>query len=281
MSTAPYVGRLAPTPTGFIHLGHAATFQTVWQRARDHDGTLLLRIEDLDQARCKPEFVQAIQEDLGWLGFQWHGAPVFQSRRRDFYLRAWKTLRDHGWIYPCRHSRREVAARAVLAPHDEEPLFPPEWRGDTEEARTWDDPQGVNWRFRVPDDGEISFFDGGCGRVSRLAQKDFGDFLIWNLHDIPAYEFAVVVDDIAQGITEVVRGRDLLTSTARQLLLYRALSAPAPAFHHTPLLLDEQGRRLAKRQDSKSVRALRREGLSPADVLALARDSQARAAAAS
>lgn len=283
--SAPYIGRLAPTPTGFIHLGHAATFHTVWQRARHHDGTLLLRIEDLDQARCKPEFIQGIQDDLHWLGLHWQGEPIFQSQRRDFYLRAWKTLRDHGWIYPCRHSRKEVAAQAILAPHDEEPVFPQKWRGSTDEAGDWDDPHGVNWRFRVPDGEEITFIDGRCGRVSRVAQLDFGDFLIWNLHDVPAYELAVVVDDIAQGVTEIVRGEDLLTSTARQLLLYRALSAPAPSFYHTPLLLDEQGRRLAKRQDSKSIRTLRQEGLSPTDVLALAQSarqqSQARASTAS
>jgi len=263
-----YVGRMAPTPSGFLHLGHAATFHTVWTRARDRGGRLLLRLEDLDQARCKPEFAAGMMEDLCWLGLDWDEGPVFQSERRASFFQAWQRLRDDGWIYPCRRSRKDVA-QASVAPHEDEPVFPRSWRGNPQEAMQWEKPAGVNWRFCVPDE-EIVFVDGRSGEVRRVGQRDFGDFLIWNQHDIPAYELAVVVDDIAQGITEVVRGGDLLTSTARQLLIYRALSAPAPAFYHCPLVLDESGKRLAKRHEAKSIKKLREEGMGREDVLALA-----------
>lgn len=269
--SAAYLGRIAPTPTGYLHLGHAATFWTAWCRAADspagNPGGLLMRIEDLDARRCKPEFTAAALEDLAWLGLQWEGEPVFQSRRREFYLEAWHRLRDGGWIYPCTRSRKDVAS-ATLAPHEEEPVFPAEWRNPVEDAAAYENPAGVNWRFRVPDGEEISFTDGNLGRVARTALRDFGDFLVWNREDIPAYELAVVVDDAAMGVTEVVRGADLLTSTARQLLLYRALRKEPPAFFHCPLLVDEHGRRLAKRNDALSIHALREKGWTPEQVLA-------------
>ena len=262
-----YRGRLAPTPTGHLHAGHAATFRTVHQRAREAGGELLLRIEDIDPQRCKAEFVDACIEDLQWLGITWDGPPIFQSRRRQVYLDAWRALRDGGFIYPSKHSRRDVE-QAAQAPHEEEPVFPPEWRTPVDEALKWESPAGINWRFRVPDGETVTFQDGRCGPISRVAGKDFGDFVVWRRDDVPAYELAVVADDIAMGITEVVRGEDLLTSTARQLLLYRALGAKAPAFYHCALVRDEQGRRLAKRHASLSIRALREAGKSPAEIIA-------------
>lgn len=266
-----YVGRIAPTPTGFLHLGHAATFYTAWQRAREREGRIFLRIEDLDQPRCKREYVDSMMEDLQWLGLDWDGEPTFQSSHRVDFLEAWRKLRDDGWIYPCHYSRKDVI-QASQAPHEEEPIFPLPWRGNPHESLAWESPAGVNWRFCVPEGEELIFSDNRCGETCRIGQQDFGDFLIWNLHDIPAYELAVVVDDIRQGITEVVRGEDLLTSTARQLLLYRALSASPPHFYHCPLLRDETGQRLAKRNAAKAIRALRAEGLSPQEVLAQAVD---------
>lgn len=269
-----YRGRVAPTPTGLLHLGHAATFWRAWRRSRDAGGILIFRLEDLDPVRCKAEFAQAAIGDLRWLGLDWQEgpdtggpyAPYAQHNRRSFFLQAWRQLRDEGWIYPCERSRREVAT-APFAPHEQEPIFPPFWRVPPEEGLKWDHPAGINWRFRVPDGETITFRDGRCGLVSRRAGFDFGDFLIWNRDDVPAYELAVVVDDIAMGITEVVRGEDLLTSTARQLLLYRALYATPPAFFHGPLLLDENGQRLAKRSASLSLLALRDAGVSPAECL--------------
>ncbi len=263
-----YRGRLAPTPTGYLHLGHAATFQTVCQRATD--GTLILRIEDLDPQRCKPEFVSAAVEDLRWLGFTWDQGPFLQSERREQYLEAFRKLLEGGFIYPCTRSRKDVAS-AALAPHEEEPVFPVEWR-----PSGWapvGEPSGFNWRFRVPDHEEIFFHDGNYGEIRR---RDFGDFLVWNRDDIPAYELAVVVDDMAMGITEVVRGADLLTSTARQLLLYRALGGEPPAFFHCDLLVDAQGRRLAKRDQALTIRTLRDQGWTVERVLAEAKNAPRR-----
>lgn len=266
-----YRGRIAPTPTGFLHLGHAATFVTARDRAAG--GTLIYRTEDLDPLRCRPEFAAAAMEDLRWLGLEWQegpdvGGPVgpyVQSARRDRYLSAWRHLRDGGWIYPCSRSRRDVAA-AALAPHDDEPIFPVAWRGSVEDARRWDAPEGITWRFCVPEKETLRFRDGRLGVVEKSALRDFGDFVVWNRENVPAYELAVVVDDIAMGITEVVRGEDLLTSTARQLLLYRALQATPPAFFHCPLLRDASGRRLAKRDHALSLRTLRAHGWTPEKV---------------
>jgi glutamyl-tRNA synthetase len=260
-----YHGRIAPTPTGFLHAGHAATFWIAHERARAAEGNVTLRIEDIDPQRCKPEFAAACIEDLAWLGIMWDDGPVFQSARRGVFLEMWRRLRDGGFVYPSPHSRRDVE-QSAQAPHDEEPIFPPEFRQPMESARDWSDPAGVNWRFRVPDGEVIAFQDGRCGEVARVAGRDFGDFVVWRRDDVPAYELAVVADDIAMGITEVVRGEDLLTSTARQLLLYRALGVEPPAFYHCPLVRDASGRRLAKRDAALSIRALREAGRAPEEV---------------
>ena len=265
-----YLGRLAPTPTGYSHLGHALTFSMAHRRASDSGGRILLRMEDLDPHRCSQEFACAAMEDLCWMGLEWSGEAVFQSRRRHLYLEAWRMLKDAGLIYPCRRSRREISS---LAPHEEEPVFPVEWRADSREAQFFQEPAGVNWRFRVPEGESIFFSDQNFGLIEKNTLRDFGDFLIWNREDIPAYELAVVVDDMAMGITEVVRGADLLTSTARQILLYRALGAAEPAWFHCPLVCDAEGRRLAKRTSGLSLRDLRAQGLAPTQVLELAQKS--------
>jgi glutamyl/glutaminyl-tRNA synthetase len=267
-----YTGRLAPTPTGYLHLGHALTFSTAYQRACAVGGLLFFRMENLDPQRCSAEFASAAIEDLRWMGLEWSGEPVFQSQRRHLYFEAWRRLKEAGLIYPCRRSRREISS---LAPHEEEPVFPVEWRSSPKEAASFQEPGGVNWRFRVPDFESISFFDQNAGLIEKNSLRDFGDFLVWNRDDIPAYELAVVVDDIAMGITEVVRGADLLTSTARQILLYRALGATPPAWFHCPLVCDAEGRRLAKRTGGLSLRDLRGQGLTPAEVFDLAKKSLA------
>lgn len=264
-------GRLAPTPTGLLHLGHAATFSVAWQRARANGGRLLLRMEDLDHRRCCPQFAGAAIRDLAWLGLDWDGEPVFQSARRALYLEAWKRLREGGWIYPCRHSRREIAEAAPLAPHSEEPLFPTAWRAPAAEALRHASPEGLNWRFRVPDGEAVEFDDRRLGRLRWVAGRDFGDFLVWNRDNVPAYELAVVVDDLALGITEIVRGEDLVLSTARQKLVARALGAEFPATFHCPLARDASGRRLSKRTGALAIAALREAGRSPQEVLEMAR----------
>jgi len=279
-----YRGRVAPSPTGLLHLGHARTFWSAAQRAAQHRGQLILRNEDLDPQRCKPEFVQAMFEDLRWLGIEWAEGPdrggpfgpYSQSERRAFYLAAWEKLRNLGMIYPCACSRKDVA-QAAGAPNegDDEPLYPgtcrPERLAEPRAAAqssvpAHDGPAGINWRFRVPDDEEIRFRDLHLGPQPIIAGRDFGDFIVWRRDDVPAYQLAVVVDDAAMQITEVVRGADLLKSTARQILLYRALGLEMPEFYHCDLVRDEQGVRLAKRHDALSIRRLRELRWAPEQV---------------
>jgi glutamyl/glutaminyl-tRNA synthetase len=284
----PYRGRLAPSPTGLLHLGHARTFWIAAQRAAQHGGQLILRNEDLDPQRCKPEFVQAIYDDLRWLGIRWvegpdcggSFAPYAQSERKAFYLAAWEKLRDLGIVYPCTCSRKDVA-QAAGAPNerDDEPLYPGTCRpkristgtieplsAEPPALPTYNAPEGVNWRFRVPDGEEVRFRDLHLGPQCMIAGRDFGDFIIWRRDDVPAYQLAVVVDDAAMQITEVVRGADLLKSTARQILLYRALGLEMPEFYHCDLVRDEHGVRLAKRHDALSIRRLRELGWTPEQV---------------
>ena len=268
MRVSSYRGRLAPSPTGYLHLGHARTFLIAAERARQFEGTLILRNEDLDPNRCKPEFVVAMYEDLRWLGIHWDEgpdcggqfSPYSQSERREIYLAAWRQLRDGGFLYPCTCSRKELAA-AATAPNDadDEPIYPGNCRHRTD-ALNFETPAGVNWRFRVPDGVEIEFQDQHLGTQSLTAGTDFGDFVVWRRDDVPAYQLAVVADDQAMQITDVVRGADLLKSTARQLLLYRALGWEAPQFYHCDLVRDEAGVRLAKRHDALSIRRLRESG---------------------
>ncbi len=270
-----YRGRIAPSPTGYLHLGHLRTFWTAYERARG--GVLVLRNEDLDRQRSRREFAEAMVQDLRWFGIRWQEGPDIggpygpyeQSRRRPFYLAAWRKLRKGGWIYPCACSRKDLA-EAAQAPHepaptDDEPIYPGTCRDRRSHA---DDPRGVNWRFRVPDGETIRFDDKRRGPQQFTAGCDFGDFLVWRRDDAPAYQLAVVVDDNAMGITEVVRGADLLKSTARQLLLMRALAIEAPAYYHCDLVVDEDGERLAKRHDALSIRALRAQGWSPEQIRA-------------
>ena len=269
-----YRGRIAPSPTGLLHLGHARTFLIAAERARQAGGALVFRNEDLDPDRCRAEFVSAMYEDLRWLGIRWDEgpdcggahAPYSQSERREIYLAAWKLLRDGGLVYPCTCSRKELA-QAASAPNDldDEPIYPGKCRGRTD-AVSFHEPAGVNWRFRVPDGVEISFHDLHLGPHRFAAGRDFGDFVVWRRDDVPAYQLAVVADDHTMGITEVVRGADLLKSTARQLLLYRALGLEAPQFYHCDLVRDEAGMRLAKRHDALSIRRLRESGLSAKEV---------------
>lgn len=267
-----YRGRLAPSPTGYLHLGHARTFWIAAQRARAAGGTLLLRNDDLDHARCRPEFVAAMCEDLRWLGLEWQEPMITQSNRRDRYRAALARLHAGGWIFPCSRSRRDVL-EAAGAPHeegvDDEPVYPSAFRPPVgTPLPPLGDPISVNWRFRVPDGEVIGFRDGYFGPQHAIAGRDFGDFLVWRKDDEPSYQLACAVDDAELGITEVVRGADLIRSTFRQLLLLRALGATPPLYHHTPLVRDDRGERLAKRHDALALRTLRANGISPAQLQA-------------
>ena len=299
--TSSYRGRLAPSPTGYLHVGHARTFWTAWQRARDAGGALVMRMEDLDPDRSKSMFAEAAYEDLRWLGIRWiEGpdkggpyAPYLQSRRRSIYLAAWRRLLRRGYVYPCRCSRKDLEG-ALGAPHertlasanssvgagkwdlqDDEPIYPGTCRrrppGPTQlpgpTASGVDLPDGSNWRFRVPDGEVVEFVDRNLGRQRFVAGVDFGDFVVWRRDGVPSYQLACVADDAAMGITEVVRGADLLKSTARQILLNRALGYDNPAWFHCRLVVDHNGRRLAKRHDSLSLRAMRQRGLTPMNIL--------------
>jgi len=271
-----YRGRLAPSPTGFLHLGHARTFWIAQERARARNGVLILRNEDLDYARCKPEFVSAMLEDLLWFGFEWREGPdcggsvgpYSQSQRMDLYRSAFEKLLSGGFVYPCTCSRQDVL-RALQAPHvgEEEPIYPGTCRPKASEPeKTRKSSQKAHYRFRVPDGEVISFHDGKLGPQQFIAGKDFGDFIVWRQDGIPSYQLSVVVDDAGMKITEVVRGEDLLMSTARQILLYRALGFEPPKFFHCPLMKDEKGERLAKRHDALALRTLRAQGMNPQDL---------------
>ncbi len=273
-----YRGRLAPSPTGHLHLGHARTFWIASERARTAHGALVLRNEDLDAQRFRLDFVDTMLEDLRWFGFAWQEgpdiggphAPYNQSQRRPFYRAALEKLHAARLIFPCTRSRRDVL-EAASAPHEggeaDEPVYPKSFRPPADAPLP---PLGekisVNWRLRVPDDEELQFIDGHLGPQRATAGRDFGDFLVWRKDDVPSYQLACAVDDAAMNITEVVRGADLVRSTFRQLLVYRALGLTPPAFHHCELMADEQGVRLAKRHDALSLRALRAQGLTPEEI---------------
>jgi glutamyl/glutaminyl-tRNA synthetase len=285
--SARYRGRLAPSPTGLLHIGHARTFWQAYRRAQQAGGTLILRNEDLDPQRSGPDFAEAMLEDLRWLGIRWQEgpdiggpyAPYEQSRRRGVYLSVWMQLVERGCLYPCTCSRKDLS-RIAQAPHeggsaprreqDEGPMYPGTCRpalGSSTTSSHPENPAGVNWRFRVPDGEAIEFIDQNLGPQRLVAGEDFGDFPVWRRDDVPAYQLAVVADDLAMRVTEVVRGADLLLSTARQILLYRALKREPPQWFHCALVVDERGERLAKRHDALSIRALRKQGRTPAQVL--------------
>ena len=269
-----YRGRLAPSPTGYLHLGHARTFWIAQQRSEAAGGALILRSEDLDAARCRAEFSAAMIGDLRWFGLRWSEgpdvggphAPYVQSERMAGYIEAFEKLRSLGAIYPCSCSRQDVL-RALAAPHagEEEPIYPGTCRDKGERRKAKGE---SNWRFRVPDGERIAFTDSALGEHAEIAGRDFGDFLVWRKDGLPSYQLACVVDDAAMGVTEVVRGADLLTSTCRQLLLYRALGLAAPSFHHCALMTDVNGIRLAKRDEATSLRGLRAEGRTPEELRA-------------
>jgi glutamyl-tRNA synthetase len=285
-----YRGRIAPSPTGLLHLGHARTFFTAYQRALRAGGTLVLRNEDLDPHRSRPDFAVAMLEDLRWLGIRWQEgpdvggpfAPYAQSQRRERYLAVWRRLLAAGFLYPCTCSRRELA-RIAEAPHEAAPYesFAARFEADETLMYTgtcrpapgspppsgYDAPAGVHWRFRVPQGEAIEFQDTLFGPQRFVAGYDFGDFPVWRRDDVPAYQLAVVADDHDMRITEVVRGADLLLSAARQILIYRALGWEPPRWYHCPLVLDDRGERLAKRHDALSIRALRAQGKGPEDLV--------------
>ena len=283
-----YRGRLAPSPTGYLHLGHARTFWIAAERARAAGGELLMRNDDLDRSRAWDPYAAAMQEDLHWLGLTWQEPMISQSARGPIYQAAFDRLKAAGRIYPCRCTRKDLAT-AARAPHEadeqEERVYPGTCRpGGARAPGALADPRAQQarpevalhhheatpaWRFQVTDGEPLEFTDGALGVQRAAAGVDFGDFVVWRKSGAPSYQLACAVDDGEMGITEVVRGADLVRSTFRQILLLRALQLPVPAYYHCELWRDEHGERLAKRHDALSLRAMRAAGLSPADVRAL------------
>lgn len=265
---AAAVGRLAPSPTGRLHLGHARSFLIAWWSARSQGGRVVLRIEDLDASRVKPGSVERVLEDLAWLGIDWDGAPVFQSSRVETYRAALEPLVRTGAAYACVCTRKEIDA-AATAPHaeDAEQRYPGTCRGrfeSLEHARA-ETGRDAALRLRV-NPGPITIDDELHGPFTVDVGETVGDFVIARKDGIAAYQFATPFDDAEQGVTEVVRGDDLLPSAARQWLVLEALGLPHPKQLHIPLVVDAAGNRLAKRAGSLSLEELRLSGVTPGSI---------------
>lgn len=260
-------GRYAPSPSGYLHIGNAFTALMAWLQTRQAGGVFVLRMEDIDAARCRPEYAKAIMDDLRWLGLDWdegpdtggpHG-PYVQSERISLYSAALRRLQDVGKLYPCTCTRAQLKAIAS-APHgigSEGPSYPGICRGKRLDAATLTDRYAL--RFMLPDE-PVAFLDGVFGERVFPAGSG-GDFVVKRSDSLFAYQLAVAVDDAEMGITDVLRGEDLLDSTPRQIFLLRALGHPVPRYAHVPLLVGEDGHRLAKRHGSVTLRELRQLGV--------------------
>ena len=263
-----YIGRLAPSPTGAQHVGNARTYLITWLAARTRSGSLNLRIEDIDSPRIKPWATQQIYDDFRWLNLDWDGQPLQQTERLPLYQQALTELQGKELVYPCTCSRKDVES-AASAPHAEnEGLIYP----GTCSHRSVRDANGLSspycWRFRLGKE-TYSYEDGFVGTVTRNRQQIGGDFVVWKADDTPSYQLSVVVDDVDGGITEVIRGDDLIPSTPRQLALYQALGWKLPRFVHVPLVIGTDGKRLAKRHGDTRLDSLRTQGVSSERLLGL------------
>lgn len=259
-------GRLAPSPTGAQHVGNARTYLIAWLSARSQRGRVLLRIEDIDSPRVKAGAVGQACADLRWLGLDWDGPSVVQTQRLPWYEAALRRLQEQELVYPCTCTRTDVE-QAASAPHAEHEgaLYPGTCAGRTVADAATLTGRPFAWRFRASQQLP-KFADAFRGPTQLEPHEAGGDFVVWKSSGTPAYQLAVVVDDAAQGVTEVVRGDDLVPSTPRQLLLYEALGLMPPRFAHVPLVVGPDGRRLAKRHGDTRLSALRAAGV-PAEAL--------------
>jgi glutamyl-tRNA synthetase len=256
-------GRLAPSPTGAQHVGNARTYLIAWLSARARGGRVLLRVEDIDSPRVKPGAARQLLDDLRWLGLNWDEGPVTQTERLPLYEAALRRLQAEERVYPCTCTRGDVE-RAASAPHAEHEggTYPGTCSGRRAAEAAELGGRPFCWRFRVATES-VAFEDGFRGPACAEMRGPRDDFVVWKAAGSPAYQLAVVVDDAALGVTEVVRGDDLVPSTPRQLLLYRALGLQPPAFTHVPLVVGPDGRRLAKRHGDTRLSALRAAGVRP------------------
>ena len=278
-------GRLAPSPTGHLHLGNAWAFLLSWLAARHERGEILLRIEDIDSQRSRSQFVDGILEDLQWLGLDWDFIPetkkttlecslsgfYLQSRRSDLYAEALAQLEQENWLYPCFCSRSALRNIAT-APHIDDVgiVYPGTCRNLTSAQRKKLLAQGrqPSLRLRCPE-GVIHFNDAVQGTQCLTLEACGGDFVLRRSDGVVSYQLAVAVDDGHMGVTQVVRGRDILLSTPRQIVLLRLLGYSIPEYAHVPLLLDANGQRLAKRHNALSLRTLRQSGANACNVIGL------------
>jgi glutamyl-tRNA synthetase len=268
-SPAKVVGRLAPSPTGAQHVGNARTYLIAWLSARSRDGKVVLRIEDIDSPRIKPGAAEQALDDLRWLGLDWDGEPLIQTQRLPIYEDALRRLQDGELVYPCTCTRSDVE-RAASAPHleHEGAVYPGTCSGRKANDAIALAGAPYAWRFRLPA-ATPAFGDAYRDQVQLDLHHHGGDFVVWKSAGAPAYQLAVVVDDAAQRVTEVIRGDDLLTSTPRQILLYHSLGFTPPHFAHVPLVIGPDGRRLAKRHGDTRLTALRAAGVKPECLLGL------------
>jgi glutamyl-tRNA synthetase len=263
------VGRLAPSPTGAQHIGNARTLLAAWLSIRSRQGKVILRIEDIDSPRVKAGAATQLMEDLEWLGLDWDEGPIVQTARLPLYQQMLDELKRQELVFPCTCTRKDVEL-AASAPHGEHEgtVYPGSCAG--RRVRDEADLSGrpFAWRYRVGD-SITEFTDGFWGYQRIDLRQAGGDFVVWKAAKTPAYQLAVVADDAAQGMTEVLRGDDLLTSTPRQLLLYAAIESKPPRFVHIPLVVGEDGRRLAKRHGDTRLATLRAAGVRPQALLGL------------
>ena len=249
-----YRGRIAPTPSGYLHKGHACTFKVAWSRTRERNGKILYRNDDLDKTRCRSEFAKAAIQDLKSLKINWDEGPdcggkygpYNQSERADKYLAFFLKLANEGFVYPCEKSRKEIQAFGKKATVGNEYLFPQELCPVQRQYIKSEVDLNTNWRFRTQWSEKVSFVDGRKGKQCFEIGKDFADFLVWRKDGFASYELATVVDDYLMNITEIVRGEDLLISSARQCLLFDTLNFVRPDFYHCDLLVDMNGKKLSK-----------------------------------
>lgn len=257
----PHTTRLAPSPTGALHLGNARTFLVNWAMARREGWRIILRIEDLDTPRVKTGALEGTIDILRWLGVEWDEGPIVQSHDLEPYREAMRTLARAGLVYPCELTRAQIEASAS-APQEGtgESVFPAALRPEIR-AREFDE-ESTNWRLVVPEEA-VRFEDGFAGPQERKPSESVGDFVVWTKRGQPSYQLAVVVDDARQRVTQVVRGDDLIDSAARQILLYRALgmASSIPHYTHLPLVVGEDGKRLAKRHGDTRLDAYRAAGV--------------------
>lgn len=252
------VGRLAPSPSGEMHLGNAFAALLAWLSVRAAGGAVLLRLEDLDLPRCPAKYAYGVMEDFTWLGLNWDNDPVWQSKRGAWYDRCLDVLGERGLLYPCYCSRKELhAVTEASAPHGVSPVYSGRCRGLTPDQRAAIEAQGRKGAIRVQvPKARYGFVDGCQGPYEVDLAQACGDFILRRSDGLYAYHLAVVADDGDMGVNQVVRGRDLLSATPQQLWLQEELGFPHPQYYHVPLLLAPDGRRLSKREGDLSLRAL-------------------------